>query len=279
MWGGGKIKYYRRRWLAIFPTYILMTIIYLILGQGYSLVKVGNERIPFTVVALLLNLFGINGFSPKYINIVPGGWYIGIIVIYYIIAPFIYKFIKSTSQSIKFCFVSLGIRVGMHVISLLLLNGNEIMLSWSDMFIFNQLIFIAIGQSLYFIIIKKDLKITIMDQIFIIVTIVYITLQVDSLMLWSLFIIVIICMVAYIDNSILVNKYALCFGKYSFEIYLLHNAVIYVFLKYMPATKIYSLFNLGAIFIGVLSITFFISIGLNRTMGIVKKKGALGQTP
>lgn len=244
---------------------------YFILGNGYSLIKVGNEKIPFTINALLLNIFGLNGFSPKYINIVPGGWYIGIVVIYYLIAPLIHKLINSTSQSIKFCFISLGIRVGFHMISSVLFNGNETMLAWSDMFILNQLLFIAIGQTLYFLLIKKDVKITKLDQFFIIMLLFFVTLQVDLLTLWSLFIIVFILMASKVKNSILVNRYALFFGKYSFEIYLLHNAVIYLFFKYVPKICNQQYIGFVIAFILILFITFFISIGLNKCMKSIKK--------
>ena len=69
---GGALNYYKRRWIAIFPTYIFISIFYYILGHGYSLIKIGDERIPFTFGALLLNIIGLSGFSPRYINIVPG---------------------------------------------------------------------------------------------------------------------------------------------------------------------------------------------------------------
>lgn len=112
-----------------------------------------------------------------------------------------------------------GSRICMHLISSLLFKNNVVMSGWMDMFILNQLVFIAMGQVMYFIFIKKDLIITRLDQIWIILILLYTTIQVDSLMIWSLFIVTIVFMVFSINNSILVNKYALYFGKYSFEIY------------------------------------------------------------
>lgn len=197
-----------------------MSIIYWFLGHGYSLIKVGADRVPFTIGVLLLNIFGLNGFSPKYINIVPGGWYIGVVVIYYILAPFIRKIVSSTSQAVKFCVATLVMRIGFHTLSSILFDGNEIVSAWADMFIINQLVFIAIGQLLYFVLIKKDVKITRVDQIFVASAILYVTLQVDSLMLWSLFIVSFIILIACIENSPFINKLSLLFGKYSFEIYL-----------------------------------------------------------
>lgn len=269
--GGGTLNYYKKRWLAIFPTYILMSIVYLLLGHGYSLIKMGDDKVPFTIGALLLNILGLSGFSPKYINIVPGGWYVGIVVIYYILAPFIRKIVNSTSQAVKFCFVALVVRIGFHTLSSILFDGNEEISAWADMFILNQLVFIAIGQLLYFILIKKDVKITKVDQMFVATAILYVTLQVDSLMLWSLFIVSFIIMAACIENSILINKLSLLFGKYSFEIYLLHNAIIYLFFYFAPRIQVHQYVDLGIAFILILIVTLIASVGLNNGMKFVKK--------
>lgn len=247
-----------------------MSIVYFILGQGYSLIKVGNERIPFTIGALVLNILGVSGFSPKYINIVPGGWYIGIVVIYYLIAPFIRKIVNSTSQAIRFCFASLVVRIGFHIVSSILFYGNEVVSGWADMFILNQLVFIAIGQLLYFIFGKKDVKMTKIDQLFVATAILYITFQVDSLMVWSLFIISLIIMSACIENSILINKPALFFGKYSFEIYLLHNAIIYLFFEYMPKIQFNQYVDFGIAFILISVLTLISAIGLNKGIKFAK---------
>ena len=56
----------------LFFHHTVISIMYYILGNGYSLPKMGNHKIPFMNIALLLNIFDIKGFSPKYINIVPG---------------------------------------------------------------------------------------------------------------------------------------------------------------------------------------------------------------
>ena len=263
-------NYYKKRWFAIFPTYILMSMVYMLLGQGYSLLKMGGNRVPFTIEALLLNVLGLNGFSPNYINIVPGGWYIGIVVIYYVLAPYIRKIVNSTSGAVKFCFGALVMRIGSHALSSILFNGNDTMSSWMDMFIFNQLVFIAIGQLLYFILFKKDTQITKCDQLFIVASILYVTLQVDSLMLWSLFIIGFIILGAYVENSVLVNKPALMIGKYSFEIYLLHNAVIYLYLKFIPKIGIHPYVDFATAFILIFFITWIASIGLNKSMKFLR---------
>lgn len=242
----------------------------MLLGHGYSLIKVGTARVPFTVVALVLNVFGLNGFSPKYINIVPGGWYIGTVVIYYILAPFIHKAVTSASQAIKFCFASLALRICFHALSSIIFASNEALSAWADMFILNQLVFIAIGQLLYFILIKKDMKITKLDQICIAAAILYITLLLDKLMLWSLFIVSFIILFSCIENSVFINKASLFFGKYSFEIYLLHNAVIYLFFKYMPEIQIHQYVDFLIAFVLISIVTLIVSVGLNKGIKFVK---------
>ena len=265
--GASVRNYYKRRWLAIFPTYILMSIAYMFLGHGYSLIKMGESRVPFTLGALLLNILGLNGLSPQYINIVPGGWYIGIVTIYYILAPFIRKIINSASRAVKFCCGSLVLRIGFHAVTSILFKENQTASGWADMFILNQLIFIAMGQLLYFILMKQDVKITKMDQLFIVTALLYVTLQLDSLMLWSLFIIAFIILAAKVENSILVNKPLLTIGKFSFEIYLLHNAIIYI---YIPKVGIHPYVDFVLAFVFTFGITMIASVGLNKGMTFIK---------
>lgn len=258
--------------MNLFPTWIIAVILYYILGKGRALIPTGKQYVKFSFVALILNLLGLHGCSQKYINIVPGGWYIGSLVLYYLVAPFIHQSIKTTSIAIKWCFGALMLRICLHGITNLFLTGDPLLADWMDMCVLNQFVFIALGQCLYFVFEKRDTKLSNIDQLLIIIGILYITLQVDSLMLWALFILCFVFLAAKHGNSILINKFALLIGKYSFEIYLTHNAVIYFVFKYITARSDNEYICFVLFFLVVCFSTMFVSIAFYHLVRLFKKK-------
>ena len=76
-----------------------------------------------------------------------------------------------------------------------------------------------------------------------------------------------IIMATCIENAILINKLSLLFGKYSFEIYLLRNAIIYLFFYYVQRIQVHQYVDLWIAFI----LTLIASVGLNNGMKFVKK--------
>ncbi|MCT2563937.1 acyltransferase family protein [Chryseobacterium herbae] len=90
------IKFYIRRFFRIFPIYYLGIILYFILNY-YS-----GTYGAYTFKNVLSNLFFIHGLIPSANNsIVPGGWSIGTEMLFYLIFPFLFRFLKSGNSFIK----------------------------------------------------------------------------------------------------------------------------------------------------------------------------------
>ncbi|UDQ54979.1 acyltransferase [Chryseobacterium indologenes] len=90
-------KFYIRRYFRIFPIYYLGII-------GYYLLNlfINNNVDNYSVKNVLSNILFIHGLVPTANNtIVPGGWSIGTEMLFYLIFPFIFKFLTSSRPIIK----------------------------------------------------------------------------------------------------------------------------------------------------------------------------------
>ncbi|MGJ1361382.1 acyltransferase family protein [Sphingobacterium spiritivorum] len=83
------IKFYIRRYFRIFPIFYLGIVIY------YFLNYILKEVDQYTVGNITANIFLIHGLIPSAINLVPGGWSIGTEILFYLLFPFLNRFLFS----------------------------------------------------------------------------------------------------------------------------------------------------------------------------------------
>lgn len=94
-------KFYKKRLMAIIPGwYTAIFFVYIL--NSISLILDG-DTIGFAVnrqpLSILCNLLLIHGFLPFCNNdVYAGGWFVGTIAIFYLIAPFIYKFLRQNKR-------------------------------------------------------------------------------------------------------------------------------------------------------------------------------------
>lgn len=255
------MKYVKKRYLSLFPHYIVAIAVYYFIGKGYSLLSTAKGNVKISLIGIILNVLGFNGFSITYINsVVPGGWYIGTVWLYFLMAPFIFKVVNNASKAVNCVFAALICRVGFHFLCGRVVL-DPLLNDWADMCILNQFSFIAIGQFLFFVIIKKDIRLSRLSQLALIMSIMYVTIQKDILTLWALVFAIIILVLSKTGRSILINRCMLLFGKYSLEIYLLHNAVLF----YLCKMK-WNIQNSYILILALLIITSALSLGLGVVM-------------
>ncbi len=95
------IKFYRKRLLAVVPgwyvsiflIYILNTISLVFFGENIGF---GTNREPLAIVCNLLLLHGLLPFCNN--NVAGGGWFLGTLAIFWLVAPFCYQFLVKRSQ-------------------------------------------------------------------------------------------------------------------------------------------------------------------------------------
>lgn len=218
-------RYVLKRYRTIFPAYILVMLLYWLIGDGYAIVQRDTK---IGIVGIVLNLLGLHGFSSTYCDsVVPGGWYIGVIWMYYLIAPLLHRCIKNASAAANSVLVFLGVRVLFHGICGRMITDPKLT-EWADMFFLNHMAFIALGQFLYFVVLKKDVQLSGMAQFSLVICLLYAALQIDSLAIWAVAFAVLIVLCHKADKVLLVNKCALFLGSVSYEVFLVHNGVLYL---------------------------------------------------
>ncbi|WP_418124231.1 acyltransferase family protein [Chryseobacterium sp. PTM-20240506] len=90
------LKFYIRRYFRIFPIYYLGIIIYYLLNLYFK------DPDNYTIKNILANVFFFHGLVPSANNtIVPGGWSIGTEMLFYLIFPFLFKFLSSGKSLLK----------------------------------------------------------------------------------------------------------------------------------------------------------------------------------
>lgn len=87
------MKYAARRFFRIAPMYYIGIVLYFFWSFAKNYVQHGViDPLPqYTPVNILANIFFIHGFFPEaYNNIVPGGWSIGVEMVFYVVFPFFF---------------------------------------------------------------------------------------------------------------------------------------------------------------------------------------------
>lgn len=151
-------SFYMKRFLSIAPIYVIFVIFYQFLS--FSLEKEGIETfypITHNTISILLNCCLMHGLDYKNLNhVIPGGWFIGTIFLYYIIFPFLYKlytFFKKYNANNIWIFPLFFVLLNCCVQYLIyLINGDWMHMKPSGYMyysIFNQLPCMLLGMILY----------------------------------------------------------------------------------------------------------------------------------
>ncbi len=222
-----------RRFFRIAPMWYMAIIVYLLIdgtGARYWLGDVQN----ISILNIIFNFIFLHGFNPYYINsIVPGGWSIGVEMVFYVIAPLLYKYCNSTDLSIKMFALSLilGKGLGKILLHICPIGSQEL---WSNYLFFwlpSQLPYFFIGITLFNCIYKKDRLLSKGSYMCLIAVLAVLYLAPDSvtssaILLAGLFIVYSKGSIIVLNNSIM--QYV---GKLSYSVYLTHFIAIKIATK------------------------------------------------
>lgn len=260
-------SFYIKRVFRIAPMYYL-GIIY------FALYNYLNGR-AISIEGILLNASFLHSFSPNYINnVVPGGWSIGIEMSFYLLVPLLVFYITNLKRAISFVVFCLIIRI----VSLQILNNNPFGYNdntWNQYmywFLPNQLQCFSFGILFYFFNQRfldagnKDWNYLI--PIAAVLAIIFFSfkkfLPIELLNDDFLIMIVVFLLTTFLSRNefpLLVNAPIVTIGKYSYSIYLVHFAVLYILEQYvfetMKGTGSFLYFAL--LFSVVLTITYIVS--------------------
>lgn len=219
-----------RKFIRLIPVFYLAILLVLLLNEGNSDGIMGN------VIAHLLFVFGL---FPQYINsIINVEWYLGILAIFYILVPLLYKYVNSLRKGGCFFCVSLII---CEVINNFALNripeGYAYESFFGSFWLFEQIPSLSLGIVLYFLMkSSKTNNIKIYPLILIIcISGAIVLARPFGILHHSLLVNYTLCSVIAVCLSLLLNAHRCVvldnaiwrtLGKYSYPIYLLHCLVL-----------------------------------------------------
>lgn len=278
--------WYRGKILRIIPLYWFFTILHIIVfGRGERFYLGPLKEVSW--LNIICNLLCIHGFFPYYANSINVNWYIADLMLWYLIAPVIYRVFNSLKK------VMTGLLFGVPIIySILILLKNKPIISsipiWNDyvnVFFFGaQLPIIFLGIVIYWL--EKEKRIEWLSNIkgsFFAATfcILLLTIGSDKFFVFNtafsfslcfsvIFVLQLVKPVGFLCNSILA-----LYGKYSYSIYLSHLFVVSGVWKVLGENRSYSNIKQVGIYIAICIISLIVSICVEKTekvmRGIIKR--------
>ena len=215
-----------RRFFRIVPMYYLAIIAYTLITKNYAW------------SGIALNFSFLHGFSPAYINsIVPGGWSIGVEMLFYLFCPLLFSKIRNLNHAIAF--LTLTLLIGFIVRYFLTKFPPDANASnWASFvyfFISNQLPVFALGIALFWAICSKaEINFQRILELVVLILIGLFTgfSILPEHLLVSLFFGLMVYAVFQLPNVQLSTHFwslaLMHIGKISFSLYLVHYACLYL---------------------------------------------------
>ncbi|RYZ25751.1 MAG: acyltransferase, partial [Chitinophagaceae bacterium] len=214
-------KFFIRRFFRIAPLYFIAVIVYSLLFGVKS-------------EGILLNLSFLHGFSPRYINsVVPGGWSIGVEMVFYCMIPFLFQRLTTLKRALYFFLATLVFSfVSMYVFRKFVSSSSDLE-SFVYFWLPNQLPVFGLGFIVYYLSFEKILP-TIKTLFY---PLVFICLLVMLSVITKLTVLGEHVVFAIVASTIifllsrqalpgLINKVTLYLGKVSYSLYLSQYAAI-----------------------------------------------------
>lgn len=101
-------QWWKSRIKSIIPAWWLSIILYVLINFTIvDILKIKNVyRSSTNIKGIIINAMGLNGLVPKYNNnVVPGGWYIGTLVILFVFFSKLYQILKNRTKREKYLFL------------------------------------------------------------------------------------------------------------------------------------------------------------------------------
>lgn len=230
------MHWWYRRFIRLAPIFYF-TILLVILVNGSESVGIGN------VIVHLLFIFGL---FPQYINsILSVEWYLGIIAIFYILVPLLYKNVNSLRKASCFFVFSFIICEFVNDFVLQIVPKSYVYESFFGSFwLFEQLPSLSLGIVLYYMLkLVKVNKIKIYPLILVIcVSGVIVLARPFGILHHSLLLNYTLCSVIAVCLAVILNAHRCVvldngmwrvLGKYSYPIYLLHCLILQQYDKHI----------------------------------------------
>ncbi|RYZ27134.1 MAG: acyltransferase [Chitinophagaceae bacterium] len=239
-------NFFIRRFFRIAPLYFVAIVTYSLLY--------GTD-----IKGMALNFFFLHGFTPKYINsIVPGGWSIGVEMMFYCLVPLIFRSVTTIKRSLYFFLGAVVLSFSLFYIYRKLVPSSPNAESYMYFWLPSQMPAFAIGVIVFFLSFRP-MKNTAQNVFF---PLCFLALLIMAVLITDLRVFgehiifaaaagLFIFLLKFKSFPRLVNGTTLLLGKVSYSLYLCQYAAIFILQK----TGIYTLVNSkmpGTVYLNIL---------------------------
>ncbi|MDB5246602.1 MAG: acyltransferase [Segetibacter sp.] len=225
-------NFFRRRFFRIAPLYFIAIIYYTIQNTtGFKFLSTGVPAHLLEIKPIVLNFLFLHALVPHYINsVVPGGWSIGVEMLFYCLVPLLIKGMRNLNYSIIFFSCSVFFMVVCNlVISPFISTEDKYFLYF---YLPSQLPVFFLGIACYYFIIVKDRTVKKNALFLLLLSSVLLFYFGISYHISASLIFCLLIYYCYVSNSrILVNRVTEYIGKMSFSLYIVHFAAIFLLKK------------------------------------------------
>jgi len=242
-------NFYIRRFFRISPMYYLAALVYSII---FYYIPRYNDGKPLVIWKVLANILYVNGMLPGAINYnPPGGWSVGVEMLFYLCLPFLFARIKSYKSAIGWFVVATILSMILKLVIRHVLIAHNIDYkepeTWSLYYWFpNQFPVFFLGFILFFALRNFSLKnklntygLFALSTIVLAVTSYYMPVMdpnfvIPEHIVVAIFFTVNIFLLAQHPMVLFNNRVTRFLGEISFSLYLVHFIVVYLLTDYCP---------------------------------------------
>lgn len=287
------LRWYKKKVLRLMPMYYF-AIICSMLTKSWSTYWLGNEG-HVTVKNIIAHIFFIHGFFPHYTNSILGvDWYLGVLIVFIIISPLLYKFVDCLEKSIAlFILVYLANPwLNARLANVIPVDNDPVIYNTyiSSFGPLTQILVYTMGIVLFFYVKRineseiKHRKV--LSYIILMFAIVLLYGQVNGAPqiyrfsyteMFGLFFVIVIISQAIHSSKIIDNPFFRLFGKYSYGIYLFQFIWIHIYDRHINYqgrfnwTVKFFVSDMALLLISIL-LTRFVDAPIQRMMNKIANK-------
>ncbi|AEF84534.1 cellulose-binding, family II [Treponema primitia ZAS-2] len=216
-------NFFIRRYFRIAPMFYIAIIVYYF----------GSNQPGITVWNILAHFTFLHGFRPSWINtLVPGGWSVGVEMIFYALMPIIFYKVNNINSATKLLLISI-ILIPFYVLLSTIISVGDFGYYWYQFFP-NQLPLFCLGIIMYFIIIENKSLWEVSKRTLLLLSLCILGLLftgVGSHVLFGIGFLLFSISLSHDKLKIFVNPFFIYLGKISFSMYLVHFGVLKILTK------------------------------------------------